>query len=151
MQPAGLLGPLFLIAALLYTPRDEMAMRTIADVLAHHGFANPARPLEMAEGEVIVQSARHSLNTSLAGFPRDGPVAEDSAIPMLAAAVTAAIAGLRAFTPGLTLQGYERRRAEFYKDVLHVVMRNTQIRGRMEPHVMRAHVMDEVERIFTPE
>ena len=56
------------------------------------------------------------------------------------------MAGLSAFTPQPTLVGYEQRRADLYRDLLHICMRNTQIRVRLEPYVMHPDIMTEVER-----
>ena len=81
---------------------DEMVATSIPGLLAHVGFASPARPLDEAEAGVLANEVRRVLNGALAIIARDAAAPVDSGTMALANAVTNGVSTIRGYTPQLT-------------------------------------------------
>ena len=116
---------------------DEMqpqgGVTTLTQLLDAVGFSNPARPLDAPEAVVILRNVRDGLNSAAGRVPRDAPL--DPEIFEVSAAVVLInnLSALRPFTPHLTAQGQAVPRALFYKELIVVALRRTQLKARVEP------------------
>ena len=140
------LAALALLIGILTPP---MAITTVHDLLTNVGFANVSRPLEDAEGDLLIQGIRHSLNATVGQVARDTPLPEELAFSSLAAAIGTATASLRFYTPQLTVQGMRPQRVRFYRELVQLALRRTQLRARYETYLLRADLMEEVEMRVT--